>query len=443
MSKRIGNEVVLMGSPASVQQLLTLTAAAPDRALDVTNGDRTLRFQLVKSQAAPADQMVEQFSAVSRGARLKVTTLLNPTIGTKKQGKYAWQTDPWGWDDNPWGWDDNPWGWDDNPWGWDDNMLPMVVAAGTTKDEGAAIFARQGAFQKIGLTDANGQRNPLLNGIDGAGVLVGLFDALPSKPITQDWLTLHAAHGCLSGNDNGPDLSDHGLMCASLVHAVAPKAQVHLFQACGQSGEGRLFPLLEAISAFIDLAAGRPAVLSLSLGSTEVAGSLPLLALLRKATDLGMVVCAAAGNRAYNCPKVSALQGAQIPSAFPNVIAVSASSLVGHRSQFAQRGDLAAPGGEALGQPGPDDADDIVGMGVSIGTSGYVRMDGGTSFATPLVAGAAALLLQGAVNPDPTTYARILNSLKAGARPVAGGESSIDTAGVGAGILYLPNLFNR
>lgn len=415
-----------------------------ERTLSVGHKARTLNMVLVKSNGS-ARHVTDRLADVARAEKVAVKAELNCPTGhpdRRDRGAGSWNLDPWAWGENPWVWGENPWAWGENPWAWGENALPAVVPAGAKPAEGEALFWQQGAFRKIGLTDSVGQRVAALASHQGDGVLVGIFDAMPAKAVTYPWLTLHRANVPGEGAWDDRDLSDHGLFCASLVHAVAPKAKVHLYEACGKDGHGRLFPLLEAIESFMALAAGKPAVLSLSLGSLWYEGSASLQALLQKATDLGMVVCAAAGNAAYGTPKVSALLPAQVPAAFPNVIAVSASNLSDERSKYAQRGDIAAPGGEALGQHGPEDADDMYGMGVSVGTSGYVRMDAGTSFSTPLVAGAAALLLEGMATRGEQTYAQVLEALKSAARPAAGtvGET-LKFAGLGAGVLYLPTLF--
>jgi len=443
------DELILTGSPEAVERLLARGKAqgetlGKERSLAVGHKARTLNMALVKSNGY-ARHVTDRLAAIARAEKIVVKAELNCPTGhpfRRDRSARGWNLDPWTWGEDPWTWGEDPWTWGEDPWTWGEDALPAVVPAGATAAEGEALFWRQGAFQKIGLTDAAGQRMAALASRQGEGVLVGIFDAMPAQAVSYPWLTLHGANVPGEGPWDDRDLSDHGLFCASLVHAVAPKAQVHLYEACGKDGHGRLFPLLEAIESFMTLAAGKPAVLSLSLGSLCFDGSTSLQALLQKATDQGMVVCAAAGNAAYGTPKVSALLPAQVPAAFPNVIAVSASNLSDQRARYAQRGDIAAPGGDALGQPGPDDADDMYGMGVSVGTSGYVRMDAGTSFSTPLVAGAAALLLEGMAPRGEGTYAQVLETLKSAARPVAGtGGETLQSAGLGAGVLYLPTLF--
>ncbi|HLO03786.1 MAG TPA: S8 family serine peptidase, partial [Symbiobacteriaceae bacterium] len=84
--------------------------------------------------------------------------------------------------------------------------------------------------------------------------------------------------------------------------------------------------------------------------------------------------------------------------------------------------------------------DDIIGLGTASPT-GYIRMDGGTSFATPLVAGAAALALsdlaqQGAPQ-NANRWQQVFDRLAASAIPPAGAEGTLNTTGLGAGIIQV------
>lgn len=445
LRRTIPDEVILTGQPDAVASLLQaagtqVSGMSEHKAYNVSHQGRNLRLGLVRlAKETRPGSVGELMVALSRSARdnhINVAMEPNCAIGNP----FRSELNPWEWDVNPWEWDVNPWEWDVNP------SIPAVVPAGATPAEGEALFWSQPAFQAIGLTDAAGVRAASLAAHQGAGVVVGIFDALPKIAINQPWLTLHPSATPLQSPADGPvrDLSDHGLMCASLVHGVAPAAEVHLYEVCTSDGSGTLYPLLEGLSAFIAMAAGRPAIISLSLGSMCCGIPSPALsAVLRQATDLGMVVCAAAGNRGKASTKVSTVPSAQIPAALPNVIAVSASNLSLQRATYSQRGDLAAPGGEDLGAHGPDDAEDIIGMGNSL--TGYVRMDAGTSFSTPLVAGTAALLVEkvlatgGALSA--TTYSQVLASLTAGCQaPAAGAGETLPGCGLGGGILNLRGL---
>lgn len=355
-----------------------------------------------------------------------------------------------------------------DPLEWEgDTLFPRVLHVGDDPAEGERRFRTQPSFQAIGLTGPQGERL-LPGGADGAGVLVAVMDTAPSRnvsplPYPPPWLTLHPGspqpgpaptvpgRPVPAGSALGRDLSDHGLISVSLIHAVAPAAEIHLYQVLNDAGQGDLFSLLRAIIDFTRRSAGRLAVINLSLGSAcglSATGGALALALLAFA-DQGGVTCAAAGNTSPPPPKASAIPAAQAPASLPYVIAVAASTRNGHRASYSQRGDIAAPGGEALGAPGPGDPDDPIGLAAShpeAAHSGYVAMDAGTSFATPLVSGASALMLQ-AISQWPTglTLERgidrvVLDLLARSATPPPAGPShteALQSDGLGAGTLNL------
>lgn len=446
--RRVEHEFIVTSYGDDLTQLLAEAGKGGQgyekkRTIQLTHKGRNLSLGLIKAALSSADKTEDLFDKLKGNIRtrgLKVS--LEPNCGVALPFRQSV---------NPWEWETSPWEWETSPWEWETSLaIPRVIPIGATPQEGEMKFRQQAAFRTIGLTDAAGERNPALSAYRGSGVVVGVFDTLPDHTVSAPWLTLHAATTAIEAphSEPGRDLSDHGLLIASLIHAVAPEAEVHLYEVCGKDGNGSLFPLLTGLSEFITLAAGRPAVINLSLGSLCCGGSTSpaLQALLQKATDLGMVVCAAAGNRAKSCVKACTLPQAQIPAGFPNVIAVSAANAAGHRSSFSQRGDIAAYGGEDIGDPGPGDPEDMVGMGDS--PSGYVAMDGGTSFSTPLMVGAAALVLADHVATGgvlgATTYQTVFGVIKAATRqPAPATGETLENDGLGAGILDLTRLFNR
>lgn len=120
-------------------------------------------------------------------------------------------------------------------------------------------------------------------------------------------------------------------------------------------------------------------VLNLSFGSLEE--SLPEELAMRWALDQGAVVVAAAGNGGMQF-------GVEYPAAYPGVVSVGSLREDGTWSSFSAGGrgvDLIAPG------------EDILTWSLRAGTWEMAKRKG-TSFAAPLVAGVAALMLS--VNPD-------------------------------------------
>ncbi|BAS27316.1 S8/S53 family peptidase [Limnochorda pilosa] len=347
-----------------------------------------------------------------------------------------------------------------DPLEWEtDTLARRVMHVGEDPAGGERLFLSQPAFRMIGLTDETGRRL-LPPEEDGAQVMVAVLDTAPARrvsptPFPPAWLTIHPGAptpGLVTPSwTEFRDLSDHGLICASLVHAVAPAAEIHLYRVLNDAGEGDLFGLLRAVADFATRSRGRFAVMNLSLGSTcPASGTDGVLAqALMAFAEQGGVTCAAAGNTAAVAAKASAIPAAQPPASLPYTIAVAAATRAGQRASYSHRGDIAAPGGEALGVPGPGDTDDLIGMAAShpeAAFSGYVAMDAGTSFSTPLVAGASALMLQAISHwPAGVTLERgidrvVLDLLARSATPPPDGLPNGDplaTDGLGAGILHL------
>ncbi len=168
----------------------------------------------------------------------------------------------------------------------------------------------------------------------------------------------------------------HGTGAAHLVRGVAPEAQILPLRVCDENGICKASRVVRGVCWVLDNAQG-PTVLSLSLG-----GSVPvelLRAVLALALEKGYPVAAAAGNQGQHGSPT------HYPAAFPlpGLVAVGALQQTAQGwapAPYSTQGayvDLAAPGtGLICAQPGG-------GMGTCTGTS----------FATPLVAGAMAVWL--------------------------------------------------
>lgn len=143
--------------------------------------------------------------------------------------------------------------------------------------------------------------------------------------------------------------------------------------------------------------ATRPArVINLSLGASSLpaADDLLLQAAVRSAASTGALLVAAAGNGSGS-PRLGRLGGIDLPAVYPEVMAIGSVDRDLVRSVFSDYGnelDLVAPGAE-------DSGGSTIGL-VSTWTSAGYSEEAGTSMATPLVSGVAALMW--AVNPSLT-----------------------------------------
>lgn len=277
------------------------------------------------------------------------------------------------------------------------------------------------------------------------------------------------------------DLSSHGLFVASLAHAVAPQSDIYLVRVLEDDACGDLATILRGLDWFqtqMTQQAGQPldkTVVNLSLGlnrpDAAVAESLglpsdpvvrTLQAKIQDMINQGVTVVAAAGNDSFDQPGAGE---AEIPARDEGVIGVAASTAGGVRGCFSNAGKIAAPGGDGVG---PDllpsdkrvDAEgmplcDVPGQIPAAagqppvpsdpwvcerdGTAcvvGLVWRNGkpafsywvGTSFATPMVSGLAALAIE--TQPAALTVPQMITR---GVTAVDDGES------LGAGIINVDN----
>lgn len=205
----------------------------------------------------------------------------------------------------------------------------------------------------------------------------------------------------------------HGTLIASLVRQLAPEAGIVLLEVLNHQGFTTGSNLTNAMDYLLFLreskvtdSQGRrlvedQVVLNLSLGISrslaEEAEAIYLLEACQRACNAGAVIVAAAGNDSFflhsRNPEEPAAYGYFCDSlaAFRQVIAVSASAnRVGEAALYSNQGNLAAPGLDLLMDTGDD---------LAAGGSRFIYW-AGTSFATPLVSSAAALLLSAGVAPN-------------------------------------------
>ena len=159
----------------------------------------------------------------------------------------------------------------------------------------------------------------------------------------------------------------HGTMVAGAVHLVAPTSSIMPLKAFGANGAGYTSDIIRAI-VYARLNGANVINMSFSRNTP----SPEIKRALDDATDAGMILVASAGNDGVSSPKY--------PAAYQNVISVASTSNDDVRSTFSNYGAsvwVAAPG-EAV---------------ITTYPFGSYAAAWGTSFSTPLVAGAAALLV--------------------------------------------------
>jgi len=163
----------------------------------------------------------------------------------------------------------------------------------------------------------------------------------------------------------------HGTFVAGLIAMVAPDAGILPIKVLDSDGRGAGFSFAAGVFRAIDKGAD---VINMSLGSTY--SSQALEDALFESRLRGIVVVGAAGNQASDLEEFPAMKDDGI-----GVVAVDRNDIKADFSNFNDKADLSAPG---------------VGIFSSIPENSeghtYARWEG-TSMATPLVAGTAALLV--------------------------------------------------
>lgn len=293
-------------------------------------------------------------------------------------------------------------------------------------------------------------------GVDGAGVVIGVVETgiddgyheFANQP--AGWLT------CVDSSVDPPaalplptDPLNHGtLVCSLLVgelSGVARAARLAVASVCDNAFETTRIRLAYAWDWLIKTDLGRANglcgcdVLNLSLAISEAGGDPEHFAydeLLRVQKDLNTVVVAAAGRFG---PKPNT---AQSPANYDFVVAVGATT---------KNDKIAESSGWAAAYKDGSNCPDLSAPGVSVvfpNADGTSFVSSGTSFATPLVSAAAALVIQHERNSgNPlVTVDRVKERLRRMTRTVAGIQfvkkptlAQLASRG-GAGILDLSKL---
>lgn len=259
------------------------------------------------------------------------------------------------------------------------------------------LFWHQWAFAQIEYAGGGGP--------DGSNTLVAILDAFPaaggSPGVGVDLTVLPDLAGLAVAYDPAlPNLEEHGLFVASLAAALAPGATYWAAPTLNANAIGSLHTLVAALDQVLTqfpTSGLDHLVINMSLGAERLDNCnlvVDLLAAGQSAYDVLYVAASGNGNQDPLNP-IEPL----FPARLENVLAVSASTAWGAPAPYAQAGALMAPGGAMPNAQG-DSCDDL-----AYCVAGYyapdptglfaLRASSGTSFASPLVAGAAARLFSG------------------------------------------------
>ncbi len=269
------------------------------------------------------------------------------------------------------------------------------------------------------------------------GVVVAVVDTgvwwTHSDILGNMWTNpVDGSHGYdfVDGDTNPMDVDPsgiyHGTGVAGVVAAItdngqgiAGTAQISLMavRALGSNGQGSSFNVSQGIRWAADHGAK---VINLSLGTNQTFGGPTDIQLaIDYAWSKGALIVAAAGN--------SGTGTLDYPASLPDVVSVAAIDETGQRASFSNYGpglDISAPGDRILTLDGGSDSATNV---------HYLR---GTSFSTPFVSGAAALLLSVDGNLTNSELWNILN--RTAVQPSGSGYNT----NYGWGVVNLWNAIN-
>ena len=312
---------------------------------------------------------------------------------------------------------------------------------------------------------------------DVKGRIIWSENFVPTDPTTDD-LYGHGTHVAVAAAGNGT--ASTGNSFTVTFRGVAPRAQLVNLRVLDRNGQGTDSAVIAAIDRAIALKATyniRVLNLSLGRGILEDHTLDPLCQAVERAWRAGIVVVAAAGNNGRdNSMGTSGYGTISSPANSPHIITVGAMKDMGTATRaddlmtsYSSKGptlldqvvkpDLVAPGNLVIAGVSADAAirttmpDNVVPVPYykvnnTMNTSSvYFRLSG-TSIAAPMVAGAAALLLQKApdLTPDQVkarlmkTASKNFPTTSSSTDPVTGATYTVtyDLFTVGAGYLDIP-----
>ncbi|MFN2415703.1 MAG: S8 family serine peptidase, partial [Pyrinomonadaceae bacterium] len=318
-----------------------------------------------------------------------------------------------------------------------------------------------------GTDDVRSTTGINVSGLDGTGIGIAVLDS----GIDTNHAAFLDSNNRLrvvksvdfTGEGRTDDPHGHGTHVASIVGGngriargeymgVAPDANLINLRVLGSQGTGRVSNILSALEWVLqNRAAYNIRVANLSLGTTAVESykNDPICKAVRRLVDAGVVVVAAAGNNGKDAEGRKLYGAIHSPGVEPSALTVGAANSFGtdwrsddgvasYSSRGPTRGswvdasgvrrhdnfvkpDLVAPGNKIIDAAAEDNYllthNPQLDAGVSGSDKRRMMYLNGTSMATPVVAGAAALLLQANPRLTPNLVKSILMYT---AQPLAG-----------------------
>ena len=303
-------------------------------------------------------------------------------------------------------------------------------------------------------------------GVTGAGIGVAVIDSgIAAHPDLQN--VVKAVDFVDSSKTGGVDTYGHGTHVASIVagsgsasfgwfKGIATGAKLIDLRVLNATGGGYTSDVIEAIEWAVqnknamgnDGRSMNIRVINLSLGHRpyESTATDPLATAARFAVQNGIVVAAAAGNYGKDATGQTIYGGITSPGNEPAVITVGAMTTWGSDDRsddtvatYSSRGptavehlvkpDITAPGSQVVAamSSGSTLANNFPQLRIG---SSYIRMSG-TSMATPVVAGAVALMLQKnpSLTPNAVKAALMFTAEHRTGSPLAFGAGYVNVAG--------------
>ena len=254
---------------------------------------------------------------------------------------------------------------------------------------------------------------PHERGYKGEGITIAVIDtgAAPHQDLTRPTNRIIGFKDLINKRTSPYDDNGHGTHVAGIIAGngyssrgkyagIAPESKILAIKALDSEGSGNTSNIIAAISYVVETKNQyNTKILNLSIGSPANSSCKndPLCKAVTEAVNSGITVVVAAGNSGPNERTILS------PGINANVITVGA---VDDKRTIDPKDDVIAP----FSSRGPTNEGlikpDVVAPGVNINSLSNTKLDGylalsGTSMATPLISGSAALLLNKHGNLSP------------------------------------------